>query len=41
MHMYVVDFTMTKADEWECPISEEALVRQANDKCGQTRRKYN
>ena len=30
---------MGKAEEWGQPISEEALVRQGNEKCYQYRRR--
>ena len=33
-----VGFTMGKAEEWNNPVSEEALVRQGNDKCYQHRK---
>jgi len=33
-----VGFTMGKAEEWGNPVSEEALVRQGNDKCYQHRK---
>ena len=31
-------FTMGKAEEWGMPVTEEALVRQGNEKCYQHRR---
>ena len=34
-----VGFTMAKAEEWHQPVTEEALVRQANEKCYQYRKK--
>ena len=30
---------MAKAEEWKQPITEEALVRQGNEKCYQHRKK--
>ena len=30
---------MAKAEEWGQPVTEEALVRQGNEKCYQHRRK--
>ena len=32
-------FTMAKGDEWGLPVTEEALVRQANEKCYSFRKK--
>ena len=32
-------FTMAKGEEWGLPVTEEALVRQANEKCYQFRKK--
>ena len=32
---------MAKAEEWGLPVTEEALVRQANEKCYQYRKKAN
>ena len=38
-HFNATGFTMGKAEEWGNPITEEALVRQGNEKCFQYRRK--
>ena len=35
-----VGFTMAKAEEWGQPVTEEALVRQGNEKCYQYRKKH-
>ena len=35
-----IGFTMAKAEEWGHPVTEEALVRQANEKCYQYRKKH-
>ena len=32
---------MAKSEEWGHPITEEALVRQGNEKCYQQRRRTN
>ena len=37
-YMYI-GFTMAKAEEWGHPVTEESLVRQANEKCYQYRKK--
>ena len=47
MYWYLINthlhlgFTMAKAEEWGLPVTEEALVRQANEKCYQYRKKAN
>ena len=38
-NFYILGFTMAKAEEWGQPTSEDALVRQANEKFYQYRRK--
>lgn len=38
-YLYYIGFAMGKAEEWGQPITEEALVRQGNEKCYQYRRK--
>ena len=39
MAAYAIGFMIGKAEEWGQPITEEALVRQGNEKCYQYRRK--
>jgi len=36
--LYHLDFTIAKGEEWGQPTTEEALVRQASEKCYQFRR---